>query len=1173
MTRPTKTAGARSLRCMLIAGASAAAMSSTAFAQGGAASSDTAEAPRDEVVVTGSRLRRQGIDSSVNVTVIDSKEFEQRGYTNAIDALEQQPIFGSGTNLDGADIANNDFTANADILDLGTNRTLTLINGRRFVSSNQATVFVPGNSNGAQVDLSLINPVLIDRTEVIVGSSGGATYGADAVGGVVNIILKDDFEGLEISGLGGFTQQGDGGNYRLAAVAGKNFFNNRANLTASFEYFNTDEVTNAGDNRLEDLDFAGFNNPLASSNPRAGIPSTLILPGASLTFSSPNGILLRGPTLGVVTTAPFFPNTLASLGGNAALGTAFNNFVAATGATPFAFAQTPAGQAVNPLLFAGTFSGPGSFLTVNNTDPATSAFLPRLAVPLQFAPGGNLVPFNVGNISPPNPAQQTLVIGGDGLPAAEFTSLRAEQERFAGTILSRFNVTDTITHKGEYFYSHVESRNVNNFLNNIPNGSTTAGSFSVPIFVDQNPFLSQQARDTINALSAQGLTIPTVAGQRALFLARSYTDITGPVDEASVSDFFRITQSLEGELQFANRNFNWDIAFAYGRNNIDNTDDQLFDVEFALATDVVTGANGQPVCRQQTLAAPEPIAVRAPNLGSINTGLPVPVTPTAAQVAACVPLNLLGVGAPSQAAIDYVTTATESNNLSQQYLGAAQFGGELFELPAGPILFSTQFEWRRESNRFTPGSTFGLGLGRNTLGQGSDGFLRFFEGGTEISVPIFGRGAQAFLFEKLELNGAFRFVNRSGLGGLITERSGATDLTFSAGGTWSPISSVSLRGNRSRSVRSPSVVELFGAGVTGFSGALRGNNNPCDVDSIAGGPAGGIRRTNCETFRAQLGLPANFLSTFQAPGGNAPAAGASNPNLRNEQSDTWTVGVTWKPEFIDGLAISADYYALDLDEEIQLLSLASECFDQAAFPNSVVDGIFVCDAVVFAQPQSPGSSVFVVPSINPITGRPVNPVANPGTLAQDQAPFTSTFTFFNTANLSATELRSLNLNVSYNFELQKLFGGVAANWGDITLNGTGYYLRRLDQSFTGTFLDTNPEAGEDGDPKFDTRLDLTHNWKGLTHSVQWFRTEGTDNNVLIETATFGSQSAAFSLPTFNQFNYNFSYEINDNFTFRFIVNNFLNNRLDEAAGLSNNPGAGQGDVLGRRFVLGVTGRF
>ena len=116
------------------------------------------EAQRDVVVVTGSRIRRQ-VDETVAVTEIDAGQIETRGYINTIDALEEIPFVATGVNNSGDSTQYGDNNAYVNLLNFGTQRTVTLIDGRRMVSSNQGTVFVPGNASGAQVDLTIINPV------------------------------------------------------------------------------------------------------------------------------------------------------------------------------------------------------------------------------------------------------------------------------------------------------------------------------------------------------------------------------------------------------------------------------------------------------------------------------------------------------------------------------------------------------------------------------------------------------------------------------------------------------------------------------------------------------------------------------------------------------------------------------------------------------------------------------------------------------------------------------------------------------------------------------------------------------------------------------------------------------------------------------------------------------
>ena len=117
---------------------------------------------------------------------------------------------------------------------LGSQRTLTLVNGRRFVSSNSAS----GNSAisaGSQVDLNVIPAGLVDRVETV-AIGGAPVYGTDAIAGTVNIILKDNFQGIQGSAQLGTTEQGDqeSQNYRL--LAGTNFASDRGNVVFSLEH-------------------------------------------------------------------------------------------------------------------------------------------------------------------------------------------------------------------------------------------------------------------------------------------------------------------------------------------------------------------------------------------------------------------------------------------------------------------------------------------------------------------------------------------------------------------------------------------------------------------------------------------------------------------------------------------------------------------------------------------------------------------------------------------------------------------------------------------------------------------------------------------------------------------------------------------------------------------------
>jgi len=194
-----------------------------------------------EVVVTGSRIRRSTTIENIVVTDISAAQMDTRGYVNAIESLEQLPFVTVGVNNQGNNTQLGDNNAYVNLLNLGSQRTVTLVDGRRFVSSNQGTVFVPGNATGAQVDLTIINPSLIRRTEVqTIGS--GAVYGPDAIAGVVNVQLDREFEGLEVITQLGTTAKSDGDQGRLSFAWGSEVLEGRGHLVLGAEYFQADPV-------------------------------------------------------------------------------------------------------------------------------------------------------------------------------------------------------------------------------------------------------------------------------------------------------------------------------------------------------------------------------------------------------------------------------------------------------------------------------------------------------------------------------------------------------------------------------------------------------------------------------------------------------------------------------------------------------------------------------------------------------------------------------------------------------------------------------------------------------------------------------------------------------------------------------------------------------------------
>ncbi|MCU0976981.1 MAG: TonB-dependent receptor [Steroidobacteraceae bacterium] len=1205
----------------------------------------------EEIVVTGSRIRREALSDAPSPTVsVGAEEIAERQFTNVIDALDELQLGSVSTNR-GANTQFGDNYAFVNLLNVGSQRTLTLLNGRRVVPSNQGTVFVPGNASGAQVDLSLFNPYIVERVEVITGT-GGAVYGADAVAGVVNIITKQNFEGFNVDVSGGITELDSETSYRVSAIWGTNLFDDRLNFTVTGEYYNADLIRTSAENAARyqgapitnqlngaTRDPNPFNAQAAADTLRNGGTLNPVFVGAGgdgvrataygpLALANPlislGGVLHSGPALTGATTATQFLPTLASqvpAGFGAAAdpqGLAFfapGALTAAQTANPAAVISTlapgtditglnvvqqrtlalqllqrgrptpweyaTANPSINPLLFVGAFGGTGTYPTIANPDPATAALFPRVAVPLQFDSGGNLVPFRIGDLLPPNQARVGSAFNGDGYDsfALGHQQTRSDVERAAFMGQHSFEITDNIRWSGEYLYSDITFSSIGGTQSNTPAGSATAGSFSIPVYIDQNPFLTSSARGTIDGLVAQGLAVPTIGGQRALFLGRALADVMGGGTEtANEVQTWRIAQALEGDFEAFGQPFYWDVAAAYGEAEATNRNAQLLDIEFALAVDVVQGPNG-PVCYQQTLAAPESIAIRNPRMANINTLLSL--VPTAEQVANCKPLNLFGNGAPSPEAIDYVRTDGGTTNKNTQEYYSASLGGDLFELPAGPFSVNVQGEFRKESIEFKPGAAASVGAARNTTIRANSGELEFTEYGFEARMPIFGRDFTYPLLRALELDYAWRAVERE----QSTESEfypdpgpAVEDDVFSVGFRWKPFEDLTIRGTRAESVRSASLVELFSAPSSGFGnfsgtacGSQDGNGFYTSIDSGANPE---VRRANCIAAVQALGIAATpaeaeaFLASFvtsNTPG--RPAAATGNPFLQNEQGRSWTIGFTWQPSFAPTFSVGLDYIDLEIKQEIGLYSpfnYIQNCFDSTDFPNTLVSGTPVCDLFTFGV-QGPGGN-YIIPAVNPLTGNPVAGGAPTGSPAPVQGPFETAFFQFPNFNLGKRELKAYNLELRYSFDLG-VFGETASNWGGIFLRGSVFKNDMLDLYADGVNKSDQLD-GEPAAPEWLTRLDVTHRVGNFAHTLQWFWRDETVDNILLPGNQEPEQSPAFVNPAYSFFNYNAQYALRDNITLRLTVNNVTD---------TDGPNGRYGDAydlgIGREWILGVGMQF
>lgn len=207
-------------------GAAAAGLAAPAVAQ----DAETAATPAQgqAIIVTGSRIASPTMESTAPLQILDSQAISDAGVTNIQELLLENPAFGTPalSRTNSAFLTSGTGVATVDLRDLGSDRTLVLINGRRVVAG------VPGT---ATVDLNVIPTAFLERVDVLTGGSS-SLYGSDAVAGVVNFVYRDDFEGVEADAQYGRTTRGDDERYQANVTAGGNFSDGRGNVMMHLGY-------------------------------------------------------------------------------------------------------------------------------------------------------------------------------------------------------------------------------------------------------------------------------------------------------------------------------------------------------------------------------------------------------------------------------------------------------------------------------------------------------------------------------------------------------------------------------------------------------------------------------------------------------------------------------------------------------------------------------------------------------------------------------------------------------------------------------------------------------------------------------------------------------------------------------------------------------------------------
>lgn len=235
----------------------------------------------EEIMVTGSRLRRDGMSTPTPVTAVQRDEIRAMAPTLLMDALNQLPQFRDNDQSQTGSIFTTGGSNSVNLRGIGSNRTLTLLNGRRIVSGQQS----------GTVDIAMIPTSLIERVEVVTGGASAA-YGSDAISGVTNFILDTDFEGFRGNVQTGQTARKDHDNYQVEIAAGSQIGEN-GHLIAAFDYYKADGVYGLHDRAWGQEGWALITDPVGTQ------PRRFYAPNVSSRTITAGGIIPSGPLAGI----------------------------------------------------------------------------------------------------------------------------------------------------------------------------------------------------------------------------------------------------------------------------------------------------------------------------------------------------------------------------------------------------------------------------------------------------------------------------------------------------------------------------------------------------------------------------------------------------------------------------------------------------------------------------------------------------------------------------------------------------------------------------------------------------------------------------------------------------------------------------------------------------------
>ncbi len=751
-----------------------------AHAQTAAPDPDASEL--DEVVVTGSRIRRDPTTSPTPLQQVTREDVLESGQANVIDYLADIPAMQQSNvpeDTTGGSLGTGGLSL-IDLRGLGNARTLVLVDGRRHAGA----AYFASNA----VDIDTIPRLLIENVEVVTGGAS-AVYGADAVAGVVNFIQRDDVEGLEIDAAVGQINSNNQLNRRLSILWGGNALDGRLRGYLSAEYEESDEVKD----RDVDVFSKGariYQNDLdPAATPGDGVFD--LLAGYDYQFIS-------RPYGGALTLS--------------------HNVTPSPASDPDipAAACTTAGINTNCFVFDPGF---------------TYVFENGAARGLDF--GTDRVPAGLNRILTRNSRDGRRIV--DQTAETRLPESVAKRLQAGGS----FDLNDSIQAFGEFKYIE-EQTNQNSsgsFLNVLispiaPGGQTAfqPGSVANIQIGNDNAFLPASLRSLILTNTRGG-----VADPRALF--QNYLSDLPIRPQENVRETWRGLVGLKGEFDNALflRNGDWELSYNRSEVSDDNQEPGLLDTErYMFAADAVVdtagrvnGVPGQIVCRVRLNAANGIAQLR-------QTGGAYAATDPA--ISQCSPINIFGTDGVPDGSLSYLLTSQGRGFTMKQENALAFVSGDLWDFwGAGPIGIALGAEYRSDSfsgEISSPADRSARTVLGNVYLPTPEQSYNSTEAFIELQIPVL---RDLPFIQSLDVSGAYRYADYSLFGGQDV---------WSAQAAWRINDSLLLRTTQGTSIRVPALNELYRAPAQTFV-AITDNCSRDRIDATADATIRANRNANC----------------------------------------------------------------------------------------------------------------------------------------------------------------------------------------------------------------------------------------------------------------------------------------------------------------------------------------